>query len=570
MGEGDRIQNTGPVAPPWSKEEQEAFLSFAVEKLEKLRQKAVNEAKVMDSEELSYNTGLWEGVVPESDGSVLELIFRAFPLLAEEFDLRVTQRNLGTPENLDLLTQDCGAERIAEEFRRYFAERWGRRWRVLIPPANLESISLPPVEVAPGITVEVRGMQDQEWQDFHHYGLLQHRPGDETVFFAVDLHAGDEKAALRRAQRAIEQYLAPYYLHAMRLEQEVPWYALRPERIRLLPKELVYPTDGMDGLTVQMDKDRWRKPARTLVHPERPPDDEWLSTIREIVSQWHSGDFSGDLDRHLALATKWMFSAENEEAPENAYLKHCIAWEALFPKPKEHAKLMMCLWLVILALSGQDVSSLRTVPQAERLRDRRNSLAHPKPDAGLMSTLQLDLRILKRALWSAVEHVREVRSLQRRQGARPLSWSCTLSRLVDELSRTSAKCKPSLVSPENVPPFEALGLCNSRGILTEDGQAARVEAQIIKARLLLRKDKDREQTVRWLAHAFAASMQCDLPHPRLHAALRVRECRAECPNFVDVWSRSGVQVEAPSDECLSEIIRDLHDRGIRPEAIGWR
>ena len=567
MGEGNCIQNSGPVATPWSKEEQEAFVSFVVEQLEKLRPLVVNETQVRNTEELCNMLHLWQAKVPQSDGSVLELIFRNFPELAEQFDLEITQQNLETPENLCLLTEDGGPVKVAQRFLNYFVERWGQWWRVLIPSANLESVSLPPVEVTPGITVELRKIQDQEWQYFHQYGLSRQLLEDKSVF-VVHLCAGDKGAAITKAKHAIEQYLAPYYLHAIRPEQEEPWYVPRPERVRLLPYEFVAPLDGVEGRPFQVDVERLRKGARLLIQPAIPLDDEWMSSIREIVSKWHRKDFIDDLERHIVQATKWMFSAENEESAENAYLKHSIAWEALFPEPKKHRRLKLCLWLVIFTLSKQDIWSLRTVSQAERLRDRRNSLAHPKPGAGLTSTLQQDLRILKRALLTAVENALKVRKLLIRQDPRVPRWSEILSCLVNKLSRMGAKWEPSLISQEWLLLLEKLGFCDADGHLTEEGLAARVEAQIANARLSWDNCK---QSVRWLAHAFSTSLQCPCPHPRLHAALWVQKRRDEWPNFADLWAKSGVPVKAPSDQELAELIDNLQRKfGITPISVGWR
>jgi len=566
MGEEDRTQNSGLPTPLGSREEREAFLAFVAEKLEKLRKLVVNEARARNMEELYIILDPWQAIDPETKGSVLELIFWNFPALAEEFDLRTTQRNLWTQENLGLLKEDDGAMQVAQRFLSYFIERWSQRWRVLIPAANLKDVSRPPVEVTPGITVELRKIQNCERQYFAQHSCLQQLPGDESVFFVVDLQAGDETAAIRKAKRAIQQYLAPYYLHAIRSGQEEPWYGPKPDRVRLSP--FVYLVGDIESRPFRVDVEQLRGDAPLLT---QLVDDEWTSSVREIVSKWHRKGFKDDLERHLVQATKWMFSAENEESDENAYLKHSIAWEALFPKSKKHARLKLCLWLVVFALSKQDIWSLRTVSQAERLRDRRNSLAHPEPNAGLTSTLQQDLRILKRALVSAVESAMTLRGLLLKQETPIPNWQCILSRLFEILSNTGADFKPGSISPQDRLLLETLGLCDGDGHLTGDGLAACVEAQIVRARLCW---DDQKQSVRWLAHAFYVSMHrelSNLPHPRLHAALWVKKRRDSCKDFAEFWARSGIPRQAPSDLDLAELIDDLQrDFGITSKAVGWR
>jgi len=568
MGEGNCIQNSGPAAIPWPKEKQEAFVSFVAEQLEKLKPLVVNETKVRNETEICNMLRPWGKGFCSSEGTLFGLIFRKFPELAEQFDLNVTQQNLWTPENLRILTEDDGPVKVAQRFLSYFMERWGRRWRVLIPSTNLEDVNLPPVEVTPGITVELRKIQDQESQYFYQKsGVSQQLFGDKSVF-VVHLPAGDGGSAIRKAKHAIEQYLAPYYLYAIRPGQEEPWWVPRPERVRLFPYESVVPLDGVESRPFQVDVERLRRGARSLIQSVLPLDDEWVSSIREIVSKWHRKDFTDDLERHIVQATKWMFSAEDEESAENAYLKHSIAWEALFPRTKKYSRLKLCLWLVILALAKQDIWSLRTVSQAERLRDRRNSLAHPEPSAGLTGTLQDDLRILRRALSAAVENALKVRKPLMGQGPRVPRWSKILSRLVNDLSKTGAKWKTSLISPKRLQLLEQLGLCDADGHLTEEGLATRVEAQIANARLSW---DNCEQSVRWLAHAFSTSSQCSRPHPRLHATLWVQKRLAECPNFADLWAKSGVPVQAPSDQELAELIGNLQrEFGITPISVGWR
>ncbi len=535
--------------------DESAFLKLARAVLVELRQKVLKEQNSHELTEL-WQMDIWKLTMPVMGNDLLSALFNKFPELSNNFDISTTAQNLYTLENLEALAGEDGINTVAKTFLQYFAGRMHKRWRVFVEVESLDFGADFPKLGAEDDSVVLRRLEDDERELFDKNFLIR---GDRlnSVFFVAVVQAGDAVRAVKKARTNIQRFLVPYYLHRMRNPDG--WWRARTQRNILSPVSF-YLSGDETGARRELKQLKGR--AKDLFLPKLPMDEQWEKTIQSLVSDWDNcGTDSSQLERRLRLCSRWMFAAEAEEDIENAFVKHCVALEALLPGNK----LRRSWYLLLLSAGSANPHCIATVAQGERLIDRRNMLVHPEAKGTLWSTIDNNLLWLQQSLYYAFDNTRRIMEKDKLISTN-YRWKDLLENTFDAFL-TIDFCK---VTDKNVRLFlDELSLLNG-STLSDVGEMVRAEALCVKAQE--RWGKHRKESIEYLARAYQIAVQHQLPLTTLHITLWLKkyiEVIAE-EEFKKAWPASSVAIAAPSvRELDAALIASYRDRGIRPEDVGW-
>lgn len=549
--------------------DRDRFLGLTRQLLVKLRDEILESLRSHELEELQMLDG-WRRSIPPFCSDILGILFTKLPELPEAFDLKISQRDLYTLDNLEALVEENGADEVANRFVDYFASHMAKRWCVLVKAENLAFDEGFPELNPEDEPVSLRKLKEEEKTLFRKRGLPSKWVDEDALYFAIEVQAGHEVKAIEKARDAIHRFLAPFYLHRMLNPDE--WWRPRTQRNILSPMSFVYSSRPEEtAISTHRELRQLRSNACELFFPspEIPPD--WKEAVQSLAHVWHETPKDlPELERCLRLCARWMFAAEVEEDLDGAFLKHCVTWQALLPRARRPR---IGWYLLLLCIGSADPLCIRTVSQAERLLDRRNSIAHPEERRGLWENLEKELYVLKQSLRRAFDSALQIRQRAERCGMPPPDWGKLLRGTFHCLCSKNVR---QAADQEVLYLLSDLHLLNgnanqcSRDFLNQEGCTARAEALAVKARECW--EKDPKGCVRHLARAYTVAKQRCLPDTRLHITLWAKKRLEEMDEqeFDEAWSASGVGIRAPSRSDLDlEIDRIHRDYGLCPEAVGW-
>jgi len=369
--------------------DRDAFLELASTALTELRAEAL---KYQNSHELVelLMMDIWK-FKASGKKHLLSILFDQFPELRDNFDIATSARKLYTLENLEELVDENGVNGVANSFFEYFAGRMYKRWHVLIGVESLEFGAYFPELITDDSFVTLRRLKKDEKELFRKFRVPEDRLN--SLFFIAVTQAGDALKAVEKARANIRRFLVPYYLH--RMPNPDGWWRARTQRNIISPVSFYF---SDDKIGVRRELKQPKGQAKDLFLPKSPIDKEWKAAIQSLVSDWNNYDIDFSyLERSLHLCSRWMFAAETEEDIENAFVRHCVAWEALLP-----GKSLRRSWYLLLLSAGSgDRLCVTTVSQGKRFIDRRNKLVHPETEGTLWNTKENDLLQLQQSLYYA-------------------------------------------------------------------------------------------------------------------------------------------------------------------------
>lgn len=510
---------------------------------------------------------IWQSKLPSFRDHVLAVLFAQFPMLEDAFDRTETARALYTGKNLEALEKKDGVKKVARAFEQYFSNRAAMIWIVLVKASeNLQFLKEFQAISAEDSSTALRQLTDDERNRFPSRFTTKHRL--DAFYFVTTVQAGDSRRAVDIARAKIAQFIAPYYLYRMKNPDR--WWRAHTARQILSPVSFFYNPDSQVG--VRRELQQLKTEAHDLFTPSPPMEPQWRAAVDSLVGTWDESPADPrKLETHLRLCARWMFAAESEENMENAFLKHCVAWEALLPKTPRARR----SWYLLLLCAGSwDPLCIATVSQGERLIHRRNSFAHPENRSGLGDSVEQDLYVLKQSLRQAFDSALQVRQAIEQMGDDTCEWKRLLWQSFDLLCAKS----PQLPTDSTlVAFFSILELLNperyseSGDPLSEVGYIARVEALALKSRECWKADPG--ASIRHLARGYADATRHALSPNRLHLTLWLRRCLGQMDeeSFKKAWSASGVRIRAPSASNLETIVEEIHRKhGLRPANVGWR
>jgi hypothetical protein len=499
---------------------------------------------------------------PSIKNHLLSALFDKFPELRDEFDITTSAKKLYTLENLEELVSENGVNTVAQRFLEYFARRMYKWWHVLIEVENLEfGADFPELGTENG-SVVLRQLKEDERELFHKIPMPKDRLN--SLFFIAVPQAGDALKAVEKARANIQRFLVPYYLHRMRNPDG--WWRARTQRNILSPVSF-YVSENETGVLRELKQLKGR--AKDLFFPDSPMDEQWKKAVQSLSFDWNNyGTDSSKLGSRLRLCSRWMFAAETEEDTENAFLKHCVAWEALLPKEITH--LRRSWYLLLLCAGSYDPLCIKTVSQGERLIDRRNSFAHPENKGGLRDNVEQDLDVLKESLFYAFDFTLQYWERVRRMGDTTYEWGKLLAHTFDMFTAKSLVSGGDSVVRTFLSDLGLVSSTSSRKLLDEAGYLVRAEALCVKSRECWKDD--RQGGVKHLARSYHVASQHPCPCIRLHMALWLKKRIAEMPEqeLKKAWLASDVTPPVPSVTELESLIEGIYGHGIRPEHVGWK
>ena len=545
-----------------------AFLELAKAVLAELRRKAL---KYQNSHQLVelLMMDIWKRTMPGIRNDLLSALFDKFPELDNNFDITITTKNLYTLENLEALVGEDGISTVAKIFLQYFTGNMQKRWRVFVKVESLDFGADFPKLGAGDDSVVLRRLEDDERKLFDKNFLIR---GDrlKSVFFVAVVQAGDAVRAVKKARTNIQRFLVPYYLHRMRNPDG--WWRARTQRNILSPVSFYLSSDET-GARRELEQLKGR--ANELFLPDTPMDEKWRASVQSLTSDWDNyRTDSSELERHIRICSRWMFAAETEENMQNAFLKHAIAWEGLLP---DCSRIRRGWYLLLLSIGSCDPLCVKTVSQAGRLTDRRNSFAHPEIARKLYRSLEQDLLMLTQSLRWAFDNAIYVRRRSERSIDESPAWS-------DLLDRTfAAFCSKDFrthIDDDIVCLLNDLVLLERDPvdggalILTQEGQALRVEALIAKSCEFWRgKTKNPKSSVGHLARALDITDTQSLPMNRYHVLLSLGERLADMDwlEFEEGWRKARIRTSALTTKNIEHELKILEQKhGLRPETVGWK
>lgn len=545
--------------------DREAFEKLARDVLSELRAEVQQNMPSHTIDELQ-SISIWKCKLPSLRDDALSVLFETFPLLRESFDPTQTARSLCTLDNLATLLENEGVLAVARVFREYFETRATQKWSVLIPLENVViRDKLPAIK---GQTVCLRRLGDGERERLCSLRIPSERL--DAFYFAVEVEAGDSQRAVEKAREMVEQFIAPYYLHRMRSPDR--WWRARTIRQIISPLAFYLDSQSMPGMNRELRQ--LPTEASDLFTPSPNMDPQWQTAVESLIRTWRKpSDDLSELEKCLQVCARWMFAAETEENLENAFLKHGIAWEGLLP---DCGRIRRGWYLLLLSIGACDPLCVKTVSQAGRLTDRRNSLAHPEIARELYGNVEQDLCMLKQSLRWAFDRGLVVRQRVEFPGARTYEWPELLRRTFDALSAEhfSADTDGAVLDlladldfteqdPEN----------SSRLRLNEGGHVARAEALLTKARECWDEKQDPKASVAHLSRAYRIAIDQNLLVPQYHLLLTLRERRdsMEKEVFGEAWAEAGTGIPEPSACDIKRLLEKMErDHGARPERVGWK
>lgn len=533
----------------------DAFLELAQTVLTELRRKVLKQQNSHNLTEL-WMQDIWELSMPFVRNDLLSALFNRFPELVDAFDIGISAKKLYTLENLEKLVSKNGADAVAQRFFGYFAGRMNKRWRVFIEVENLEFGADFPELGTEDSSVVLRQLKEDERELFHRLLVREDRLND--FFFIAVTQAGDAPKAVEKARAEIQCFLGPFYLHRMRNPDQ--WWRARTQRNILSPVSF-YVSEDETGARRELKQLKGR--ANELFLPDSPMEQGWKTAVQSLVSNWNNYDENVSLfERSLRTCSRWMFAAETDEDTENAFVRHCVAWEALLPG----SNLRRSWYLLLLSAGSADRRCISTVSQGERLIDRRNKFVHPKAEGILWRTTEDNLSMLQQSLYYAFNSALRVMKRAELAGA-DYKWKKLLSLTFDGFIADDFR----KVTDKNVLVFLDDLLLLDGNMLNESGEIVRAEALCVKAEE--RRKRDPQESVKHLAQSYHIATQHLPPPTILHVALWLKERLADMDEqeFKKAWSASGVTVPVPSVSDLDAVVDDIHrDHRTRPEDVGWK
>lgn len=536
-----------------------AFRKIALRALTELRDHVQENLASHELEELQMMP-IWGHKLPPLGSDALSTLFDEFPPIDESFDFRKTTSELCTLANLSELVKPCGARRVTRVLQGFFESRAFQEWNVLVPLENVHVRG--GVEKVEGDPVQLRHLTPEERQQL---AMLLPAYKADSLFFSVSTQAGDAKSAVSKARRQIHIFLAPYYLHRVR-NPDARWQA-RTSRQIVSPLAFYSTPQGLFGANRELRQ--LPTEASDLFTPDPAIEPKWKAAVERLAATWSEPKSTGDpISERLQLCSRWMFSAESDELPENAFLKHAIAWEALVASED---RLLRCWYLLLLCLGTADRLCVKTISQASRLVDRRNSFAHPEIGRELRGTVEQDLTSLKQSVWWGFDVALRLWQSPRGQTT---NWSQLL-----------ASCYAALRSDDLPRDYDASVLWMLNGLrylekddqgevtLSRSGQSLRVEAHITRARQLWPDHKNPKESVSWLANALQGATEEQLPPYEYHTLLTIdeRQSKMDRAGFEDGWQQAGVATAPLTAAEISHRLKKLeHGFGFSREAIGWK
>jgi len=515
----------------------------------------------------------WEHKLPSFKTDVLTVLFREFPRVRAAFDFRETRSYLCTPANLATLLEVSGAQTLTQCFQAFFETRAVQEWSVLIPldKANARK-DLPSIGAGRVRLRKLRGDEQPQLREF----IGDRR--SEDYFFVVEERAGDAESAIRHAREHINEFLTPYYLHRMRNRDG--WWSARTARRIVSPLAFYVTPEGHVGAKRELE---WfSTDASDLFTPDPPLDRSWKNSVEKLAARWEQSEFARDtIEERLCLCSRWMFSAESDELQENAFLKHAVAWEALMPSMAN--RLLRCWYLLLFCLGTADRLCVKTISQASRLIDRRNSFAHPEANRELYGTLESDLTRLKQSVWRGFD---EALRLWQSSGGEAAQWSKLLANCYegirsDDLPEDYDQAAYMMLDRLRYIEEDEFG----KPVLNRSGHCLRVEAYITRARQLwdpkpthkLDSGEDPQQnpkdSVASLARGLQVSMAQNLPRSEYHVLLTIedRMSSMNCTDFEHGWRQAAVTAFPPTKRKIAERLKELErDDGVDRRDVGWK
>jgi|Deesub1362A_J573_1020465.scaffolds.fasta_scaffold10784_2 hypothetical protein len=509
---------------------------------------------------------------PSSCRSVVETIFLKLPELSERFDLYETGQRLCTEDNLAELTKKDGINLVTERFVNYFVEGIERTWRVFVRAENLDLRKFTPLSNQQE-QVSLRPLLEEEREGFRNTNLVSEERLD-AFYFVVAVKAGDAGKAIEKGRGEIHQFLMPYYLHRVLIPDL--WWRVRTERDILSSHSFCYliTTDPEQHEWIAQSKLKHVKTsAKELFRPKEPIDPDWYNDVAYLatVRDGTAGGVS-ELDECLSLCVHWMAKAEMDNDKENAYLKHSVAWEALFPEVEPQAR--RSWYLLALSAGAADPLCIKTVLQGEQLIDWRNSLAHPRLSPGTVwMTLEHNLYRLAQTLRRAFDSALRTRNMIALEKAKNFEWRELLDQTFNFL------CRGQLGRPGD--PLIALFLSTlcltnesshrrSEAWLNREGRLVRAEALALKGRKCAKSDPS--QSVRHLARTYEIASKEGFCLTFLHVVRKLQDLQEDMDigEFNAVWNDSGVTSEPPSYSQLKQFTEQIdREYGVSLEDTGW-
>jgi len=545
----------------------DAFLELASSVLTELRAEAL---KYQNSHELVdlLMMDIWKLSMPVSKNDLLSALFDRFTELPDNFDITTSAKNLYTLENLEVLIRKTSVNSVAQRFLEYFAGRMYKRWHVFIEVENLQfGTDFPELGTEDG-SVILRQLNKDEREMFHKILIAEDRLN--SFFFIAETQAGDAIKAVEKARTSIRRFLVPRYLQRMRNPDG--WWRARTQRNILSPVSFYF-SDDETGARRELKRLKGR--ANELFLPVSPMDEEWKTAVQSLASGWDDyGTEASQLEHRLRLCSRWMFAGETEEDIENAFLKHAVAWEGLLPNC---SRIRRGWYLLLLTIGSCDPLCVKTVSQAGRLTDRRDSFAHPKIARQLYRNLKQDLSMLTQSLRSAFDNAIYVWHRLEQSIDKSATWSELLDRTFAVFcsEKFGAHIDDDVVDLLNdLILLEKDPAGGGALILTREGQALRVEALIAKSgECWWGRTKDPKSSVCHLARALDIAQTGSLPMHQYHVLLSLRDrlAKMDWSEFEEGWKRARVRTSALTANDIQhelEILEQKH--GLRPESVGWK
>ena len=540
--------------------DRKAFRKVALRALVEL-QALVQKHLASDTLEELQMKSVWGHKLPSFKNDALSILFDEFPLVADSFDFKATGDELCTSANLAELTKACGPRRVTRAFQQFFESRAFQEWRILIPLENVHVRE--PGKMISKDVVQLRPLKNEEREQL---SMLLPAYKANGLFFSVSVQAGDDESAVARARRRIEVFLAPYYLH--RARNPDAWWRARTLRQIVSPFAFYSNPKGLFGARRELRQ--LPTEATDLFKPDPGIEPEWKEAVERLATSWSQPKIADDpIGERLQLCSRWMFSAESDELPENAFLKHAIAWEALMPSKAE--RLLRCWYLLLLCLGTAEPRCVKTVSQASRLVDRRNSFAHPEINRELYGTVENDLTRLKQSVWWGFD---EALRLWQSPGGQATEWPKLLAdcyKAIRSDDRPKDYDKSVYLMLDRLLYIEEDDF--GKPVLSRDGQSLRVEAQITRARQLWPSDKNPKESAAELARALQVATDEKLPPYEYHALLSIEEREATMDRtiFEDGWHQAGVATTPPTAQEIAQRIGEIElNSGATREDVGWK
>lgn len=532
--------------------DREALEKLAIHVLSELRDEMLRYLPSHDLDELQA-MDIWQLTLPSQRKNTLLALYAETPVLNDLFDRAETRKALCTLDNLTMLAGEKGAPSVASNFADYFENGVNLEWSVLIEMQNVRlGKPLKSVLDKDGAVV-VRQLNNDERQELGRLYVPSERL--ESLYFVVRTVAGDRYRAVKKARDKINKFIAPYYIH--RVRNPDPWWRARTTR------QIVSPVAFFSrASTLGMKHELWqlRTDAADLFLPESGIDQDWQDAVEQLTgAQGTADDELTELEEHLRLCVHWMFVAESEESAESAFLKHAIAWEALFPGDPSRRRgwylILLSAWACV-----DDQFCIKTVFQAERLTARRNSLAHPETTCDPNRSLEQDLNNLQQSLSWALENAIRVWRRCKAGGTELYEWPKLLRRSFDSLCAKSFQADGDATVQLFLSDLKLLE-CDpekeNRLVLNRVGQGVRVEALVEKARECW--NKETRASVRHLARALRVADEQDFPVNRYHVLLTLRERHKNMDrgDFEEGWSSAQTWEIAPTANEIENMLEKL-------------